>query len=395
MNNIIDKYDIGTMKQIEPREGLLSNYIELSKADMIKLLVEIVSKSYTKQTIQNSYDNLTLFLIANSMILINEKFISDNYKQVSQFHKNEPFKLINYFNRISSSDLIKLGENKKTILKFELQIGHDYKMYQFVIRMTYFVKKNKKNNSTNDKENNNSNYTYKLLNANLISLPLEKVITNNGNSLQESDGYNLIDSNDEYQTLKKDNLSDDNMNVSNNIVTNDFYTKDVDDTRKEWKKLNGKYSKEANILLEEWKRSQDRKALDRQYKCFSENIAGKIYKEYENETHCTSFHKETNEYGVWDRPCIINDECPYYKANKNYDNEFGRCLPTGKCEMPVGVSTIGYRIPKNENGALCHNCDKINGWSINDNGLNCCDEQKKNKLFKSPDYIFDNDNRSS
>ena len=31
-------------------------------------------------------------------------------------------------------------------------------------------------------------------------------------------------------------------------------------------------------------------------------------------------------YGVWDRECKSDSECSYYKANKNYDNTYGKCL---------------------------------------------------------------------
>ena len=31
---------------------------------------------------------------------------------------------------------------------------------------------------------------------------------------------------------------------------------------------------------------------------------------------------------------------------KNYDNEYGKCLPSGQCQMPVSTSKIGYHFKK-------------------------------------------------
>lgn len=83
---------------------------------------------------------------------------------------------------------------------------------------------------------------------------------------------------------------------------------------------------------------------------------------------------------IWDRPCKTNEECPYYKANKNYENTFGKCLPDGSCEMPVGVSRVGYR-QHDSNGIykpFCYQCE--DPWDVT-----CCEKQKQ------PDYVFVND----
>lgn len=85
--------------------------------------------------------------------------------------------------------------------------------------------------------------------------------------------------------------------------------------------------------------------------------------------------------GVWDKKCEKNSECPFYKANKNYDNEFGRCKD-GKCELPLGAIRISPRKFRKDSVLMCHNCKK---------GTNCCKGQKNKKLYpnlKSPDYMF-------
>ena len=89
--------------------------------------------------------------------------------------------------------------------------------------------------------------------------------------------------------------------------------------------------------------------------------------------------------GLWSPPCTKNDECPFYKSNKNYKNEFGKCIK-GKCELPLGVVPIGNKHYIGE--PLCHRC--VNS----DEPSNCCKVQDNKDLYKnmmSPDYAFKND----
>ena len=121
------------------------------------------------------------------------------------------------------------------------------------------------------------------------------------------------------------------------------------------------------------------------YKCFNPNAPdGEI--PFNNEIFCTSYHKQLNSIGVWDKPCSSSDECPYYLSNKNYTNNFGGCLINGKCEMPIGVSSIGYRNIGKGSTPLCYNCP-----SRSRGNHNCCEEQKENESLNSPDYMFPND----
>lgn len=389
---ILSKYDKGTLRgDIVPNDQTLSNYIEITLDNMKLLLKQFVNneKNISLRNVNsvidtNSDDNeLIIFLIGYITTKFNILFL--NSPKVSKYHDNKPFKLVNYYKSITSKQIENIKQGKTEKIEIDIQIGHDYKMYQFLLKFIVVITKD----------------SFKIVNAIVVSMPLEKIISDIGNSLQESDGYKSVSSDNDdndYFLLKKQYLNDDNLDEIDNVVSKDYYKRQKNESDGLNKQESNKFTA-SQILLEEWKQAKDREALERQYKCFSENIAGKIYKEFENKLHCTSFHKDTNEYGVWDRPCIINDECPYYKSNKNYENEYGRCLSNGKCEMPIGVSTIGYRIPKNEDKALCHNCDKIPGWNISDKGMTCCEEQKKisgtssNFKFKSPDYMFENDRR--
>jgi hypothetical protein len=117
---------------------------------------------------------------------------------------------------------------------------------------------------------------------------------------------------------------------------------------------------------------------ERNYKCF-----GKIEftkKECEAETDLIGNRVKP---GVWDRRCVANEDCPFYKANKNYPNNFGKCSDNGYCELPKGLIPVGYRNYEKNSLPNCYNClDKKNGKRIVDK---CCSKQK------NPDYMFEND----
>ena len=130
------------------------------------------------------------------------------------------------------------------------------------------------------------------------------------------------------------------------------------------------------------------------YLCYNES--GNILN-YSNKILCESkidfFNKMKieSEIGYWDKLCETNDECPLYKANKNYENNFGGCI-NGKCELPVNMKNIVYRFYSKDanNKPFCHNCNEPNKRKID----TCCEEQnniKKYPNLKSPDYAFVND----
>lgn len=80
---------------------------------------------------------------------------------------------------------------------------------------------------------------------------------------------------------------------------------------------------------------------------------------------------------VWDRPCITNEECPFYQANKRYNNYRGGCND-GFCEYPIGIKGVSYRTYDPQSKAVCHGCPVEQPA--------CCESQGKN-----PDYAFELD----
>jgi hypothetical protein len=91
---------------------------------------------------------------------------------------------------------------------------------------------------------------------------------------------------------------------------------------------------------------------------------------------------------IWDSPPVTNAECPFYKANVLYPNNFGRIIGNG-CELPRGMQKVGYRRFSEDSkyAPLCYNCkDNL----IGEGTLGyCCDAQAQTML--SPDYAFNGD----
>ena len=120
------------------------------------------------------------------------------------------------------------------------------------------------------------------------------------------------------------------------------------------------------------------------YKCFDK-------KGFSRST-CESYSFDENTYGVWDKPCESNDECPFFQANKNYSNKRGGCV-NGYCEMPVNVKSRGYKYYDIYPEPFCHGCKREG--CIGEDCFTCCREQANNRFkypdLKSPDFMFLND----
>lgn len=94
----------------------------------------------------------------------------------------------------------------------------------------------------------------------------------------------------------------------------------------------------------------------------------------------------------WDKPCEKHTDCPFYQANKNYNNYRGGCID-GRCEMPIGIKAASYRLyDKDASKPFCHNCNS--SFSLTASALCCQDQQENPKKYpslKGPDYAFELD----
>jgi len=128
------------------------------------------------------------------------------------------------------------------------------------------------------------------------------------------------------------------------------------------------------------------KVIDRYYEMNEKRCFGKMAM---TKNECEAVYDPAGNLfkvvGVWDKECRKDEDCPFYKANKNYPNNFGGCV-RGQCQMPKGIMQISPTKYRNEKDALCFGCK--------DGGLKCCEEQKdinKYPNLKSPDYKFGGD----
>ena len=101
--------------------------------------------------------------------------------------------------------------------------------------------------------------------------------------------------------------------------------------------------------------------------------------------------------GIWDNEVNEDSECPYYKANANYPNIFGK-IKHNVCELPTNMKNVGYRSYSKgiKDMPLCYNC-KYNKIGVGTLGY-CCDDQISKKdvytNLSSPDYAFVGDKKS-
>ncbi len=99
--------------------------------------------------------------------------------------------------------------------------------------------------------------------------------------------------------------------------------------------------------------------------------------------------------GVWDHPCITDEDCLMYQSNQNYPNQYGRCLENGKCQFPLGMESLGYRyfITGEDSEPYCYNCES-NTWLPSTEIGKCCEAQRDKKRFpflNGPDFAFRGD----
>ncbi len=160
-----------------------------------------------------------------------------------------------------------------------------------------------------------------------------------------------------------------------------------------------------DAILARTKAQKEAYKLKNQYACFNMNYDPKkggdnILPYYSRESCETNFdpYGRPKAVGIYDTPCKKNTDCPFYKANANYNNDFGKCSDDGYCELPINMERVGYRYFKNDinKKPLCYNCN-TNKTEIFSSMDTCCNDQYNNSpgekynFLKSPDYAFEGD----
>jgi len=345
------------------------------------------------------FSRLKLELISsfNNLVIKNNLFVP--------YHPYQFFKIINC-NMISSTPISDASISGASInYIFTLTIAREYKYQQFIIY--YDVNLNDVSNNT---INSLINYSVLLNKAELIGIPIPNTVQfhNNKKTIDNNnDTTNIIEIlNNETENADENDKQLDYYYSDQVIDTNTSDVMSISDKSILFKEKNLKYidpteisdmdstlfdSNSLKSKIEDRIMNVSRDKKYSNHRCFGlVNGISQELPQYNNPIFCKSFHPEINQNGIWDAPCQVNTDCPFYKANKNYPNDFGKCnKETGICEMPNGIIPIGYtkygRIEPD-----CYNC----GANYSDN--KCCSTQAKNIIsginnYKSPDYIFKND----
>lgn len=171
-----------------------------------------------------------------------------------------------------------------------------------------------------------------------------------------------------------------NQNLNSNFS---YYDENIKDIYK-IENLNEILEKENvnTIFIENF---NNKEINNEKYQCFGSEGNNK----YDCENEYDDYGNKKKP-GKWDRKCVLNEECPFYKSNKNYKNEFGGCID-GYCELPLNMESISPHYYKEDinKQPYCHNYSLLSNQKYDS-----CYLQNNKFLyndFKSPDYAFKND----
>jgi len=419
--SIVDELDYYQMynilKQLKNNQYKF-NYDKSNTNDSNTLIPSIISSENLTNINSGAINNIDLNLFTRIKLEIISSFNNFviNAGDYVPYHPYHFFKIINSnlisFNKNNKTDSNNNNDNNSDNYCFTLTFAREYKYHHFVIY--YDIDLIKVINTTN-KNLPILSYTMILNKVEIIGMPVPHTIEFHKNSKINTDNTeteNTIDTTTSIETqLNK-------QSEINDYYNNDFYYKEqvrennTDDVmpgeensrlfqRRNIKFIDDNERSDMDLTLldkDSMSSKIDEKimniAKDKQFnnhRCYGlVNGISQELPQYKNPIFCKSYHPEINQNGIWDAPCQVNNDCPFYKANKNYSNEFGKCdKETGFCEMPLGVIPIGFtkygKIEPN-----CYNCN------ITSKDSKCCGTQmdaiKADTVkYKSPDYIFNND----
>jgi hypothetical protein len=422
-NNLTDLQSQAIDSDILRNVRVLTNFSKIDELDFYQMYNIIKKMKNNKYTI--NYDSTSVTKKSN--IISSEKLISLNsgainktdlelftiikLELISAFNNliiktgyYTPYHPYQFFKIINSNMISQSGSN----YVFTLTIAREFKFQQFVIYYDLDLIQNTDTNNTNSNE-----YSINLNKIELIGIPIPKTIEFHENKKttdkEDINSLGITTNIENIQKTTNDNTSDiykDQVSDSSS-----FDVMPIGDKSKIFQSPDMKFidlterSDMDPTFFDQGSLSskvEDRimnVARDKQYnnhRCFGlVNGVSQELPQYKNPIFCTSFHPEIGQNGIWDAPCQVNSDCPFYRANKNYPNEFGKCDKiSGQCEMPLGIVPIGYtKYGRTEPD--CYNCEFID---ISSKDNKCCGKQDElikignGKVnYKSSDYIFKDD----
>lgn len=339
--------------------------------------VQYNSDEIPENKLESNYDKESVILI-DLFNKIKIKEIPNDYKDIFKNISNyDTFIVSDEFNKTIKGVFLNNGL-QISIIKDSYNIYYTDKTEDSVKIREYIFNVNISNKEYN---------TIRILLVYLKINNIEKYLTDTGefypydlNNLRNDLKVNCINLDD---LVREDNI----FKISSFGEYNNYYK-----IPSILEKDKGKSSLEEMIITEDMKQSFENVLQKRQLSesnqktfkgsCFDDNnnvIGEKI-------DECT---------GTWDVIPKISQECPYYKSNKNYPNDFGK-LVDNYCELPNNMKLVGYRNYSKDPTflPLCYNCEKDKRLFANQTVGFCCDDQNDKEKYPnliSPDYAFKND----
>lgn len=431
--SIVDELDVYQMYNIlkQLKENQYNFTYDISNSSTPSS--SIISSDKLNAINSGAINNVDLNLFTRMKLEIISSFNNFVIKSGSYvpYHRYQFFKIIN-------SNLISFDKNYKTDTTnnnnidnycFTLTFAREYKYQQFVVYYNIDLVKIRDISTPTPTTALTTtptttptlpivNYTMILNKVEITGIPLPNTIKFHKNNKVTTDTTDTTDTTGISTTSTSIESQFNKQSEMDDYYDNDYYYKDQVKTNSTDDVMpvgeNSKLFQRKNMkFIDENERSDiDTTLLDKDsmgakidekimsiakdkefnnHKCYGlVNGMSQDLPQYNNPIFCKSYHPEINQNGIWDSPCQVDNDCPFYKANKNYTNEFGKCdKESGRCEMPLGVIPIGFtkygKIDPN-----CYNCD------ITSKDSKCCEKQMNainqgSVNYKSPDYIFNND----
>lgn len=386
----------------------------------------ILEEEYTEKLInpENNKEEKYDYELKYDLYALNKKTWIHRAKEFDPTQKN----VLNYnkikspiddVNKLNNLFITRLNEKQKSILSNTELITFgttSFYIYKYSIQSIKYSNKNKNTNKVGDKL-----YTIKIVifRENDVYTPTifyQGIVTENGLGLL----------NKSYKIMNATYIG---SNESSNYLMNE--SAGLRSSSEKYYMLNSNYRHDdedyyRDVNKEVAKRKDYLKQFDLKeaYACFNTD-----FKVYLNPTHKSNiilpylsrqqcetpfdFYGRVKPKGIYDKPCKKDDECPFFKENKNYPNSRGKCLPNGQCELPVNMIPIGYHffVPHPDYEPMCYNCDSKGSWNSSTKLNTCCtnqfdrkvgenkidseynidSENNKYKFLNSPDYAFEGD----
>lgn len=334
---IIDSKDSGVLKNVRPELGANTYSYDLNYNEMNILLSKLVGKETSFSPKEDIIKNLAKAIVKE----INFHF--DKLELNGEFHPDDErkYKMIDY-KVLKDEKLSKITNRVIMDVRFYKDmkdISYNVQFYVLYGRETesFYIKQF-------DIIGIDLNDGHKI--KNIQTNPKNCVLNKNPGSILEKCHEEVIFEKEEMTKYFKNLIDGDEQELS----------------------------KKEKKFLKDKKKEEQRHKNYLKYKC--------IGNEGFNESTCNSYSFRSGRKGTWDKPCTVDQECPFYKKNTNYPNERGGCKQ-GFCEMPLNIKLKGYKKYDKKDKPFCHNCKR--DGCLGEECFTCCEEQE------TPDYMFEND----